>query len=51
MSIVYIILVLLVLCVSVLIVKKIDRFLMKLDMNIMALEATPIFYVPFSYTC
>jgi len=48
---VFIILVLLVLCVSFLTVKTVDRFVTKVDMNIMLLEAAPILYVMFSYSC
>ena len=51
MSVVSIILVLVVLCVSLLTVNTVDRFVTKLDTNIMLLEATPIFYVLFSYSC
>jgi len=45
-----IILVLLVWCVSFLTVKTVDRFVAKVDTNIVLLEAAPILYIPFSYS-
>jgi len=45
-----IILVLLVWCVSFLTVRTVDRFVTKVDTNVMLLEAAQILYVPFSYS-